>query len=126
MKKNFPDDRSTSHDELFAALRAKLKSEVSGSAMLTDLLQKVNGMQEVSACPAEFKSKFDEFVGRAEEYSTNLPVLSGFRWVFTRPPVGPGLQVVAQSSDPQSDPQNSRSYRDFWGFSLPSQVCKSL
>src|SRR5271168_5223020 len=65
-KNNLPDERSTSHAELFAALRAKLKSEVTSSAMLGDLLQKVNGMQEVQACPAEFKGRFDEFVGRAE------------------------------------------------------------
>ena len=72
MNNNLPDERSTSHNEVFAALRAKLKSEVSGSAMLTDLLQKVNGMQEVFDCPTEFKGKFDEFVGRAEEYSTAI------------------------------------------------------
>jgi len=69
MNNNLPVERTVSHAALFAALRAKLKSEVSGSAMLTDLLQKVNGMQAVQACPAEFKGKFDEFVGRAEEYS---------------------------------------------------------
>jgi len=82
MKNNLPDERSTSHAELFAALRAKLKSEVTSSAMLGDLLQKVNGMQEVQACPAEFKGRFDEFVGRAEEYSTAIrpfyPDLVGF------------------------------------------------
>ena len=82
MKNNLPDERIVSHDALFAALRAKLKSEVSGSAMLADLLQKVNGMQEVHTCPAEFKGKFDEFVGRAEEYSTAIrpffPDLVGF------------------------------------------------
>jgi hypothetical protein len=72
MNNKFPDERTTSHDELFAALRTKLKSEVSGSAMLSDLLQKVNGMQEVYTCPTEFKGKFDEFVGRAEEYSTAI------------------------------------------------------
>jgi hypothetical protein len=82
MQNKFPDDRTTSHNELFAALRAKLKSEVSGSAMLADLLQKVNGMQEVYDCPTEFKGKFDEFVGRLEEYSTAIrpfyPDLLGF------------------------------------------------
>ena len=70
MKNKLPDERTISHDALFAALRAKLKSEFSREPMLTDLLQKVNGMQEVYACPSEFKGKFDEFVGRAEEYST--------------------------------------------------------
>ncbi len=82
MKNNLPDERPVSHDALFAALRAKLKSEVSSSAMLGDLLQKVNGMQEVYDCPSEFKGKFDEFVGRALEYSTAIrpfyPDLVGF------------------------------------------------
>jgi hypothetical protein len=72
MQNKLPDERTVSHDALFAALRAKLKSEVSGSAMLADLLQKVNGMEEVRDCPKEFKGKFDEFVGRAEEYSTAI------------------------------------------------------
>jgi hypothetical protein len=72
MQNKLPDERTTCHDELFAALRANLKSEVTGSAMLSDLLQKVNGMQEVQTCPVEFKGKFDEFVGRAEEYSTAI------------------------------------------------------
>jgi hypothetical protein len=82
MNNNLPDERTVSHDALFAALRAKLKSEVSSSAMLGDLLQKVNGMQEVHTCPSEFKGKFDEFVGRAQEYSTAIrpfyPDLVGF------------------------------------------------
>ena len=82
MMTDFPDQITTAHDELFSALRAKLACEVSGSAMLADLLEKVNGMQAVQTCPAEFKSKFDEFVGRAEEYSTAIrpffPELLGF------------------------------------------------
>ena len=82
MNNNLPDEGTTAHEELFAALRSKLKSEVTGSAMLSDLLQKVNGMQEVYTCPTEFKGKFDEFVGRAEEYSTAIrpfyPDLVGF------------------------------------------------
>jgi hypothetical protein len=74
MNTNFPDQRPTSPspNELFAALRMKLSREVSGSAMLADLLEKVNRMQEVHACPDEFKGRFDEFVGRAEEYSTAI------------------------------------------------------
>jgi hypothetical protein len=82
MNNNLPDERSASHAAVFAALRATLKSEVSSSAMLGDLLQKVNGMQEVHTCPTEFKGKFDEFVGRAQEYSTAIrpyyPDLVGF------------------------------------------------
>ena len=66
------DHNTSQHNALFAALRAKLTREVSGSAMLSDLLQKVNEMQAVHTCPAEFKGKFNEFVGRAEEYSTAI------------------------------------------------------
>src|SRR5271163_3663178 len=84
MNTNFPDVRSvpSSPDAVFAALRTKLAREVSGSAMLADLLEKVTRMQEVRACPAEFQGRFDEFVGRAEEYSTAIrpffPDLVGF------------------------------------------------
>ncbi len=81
---NFPEERSVPScpDAVFAALRAKLAREVSGSAMLAELLEKVNRMQEVHACPAEFQGRFNEFVGRAEEYSTAIrpffPELVGF------------------------------------------------
>jgi hypothetical protein len=84
MNTNFPDERSVPScpDAVFAALRAKLAREVSGSAMLADLLEKVNRMQEVHASPAEFQGRFNEFVGRAEEYSTAIrpffPDLVGF------------------------------------------------
>ena len=50
---------------VFACLRDKITSEVSGSAMLADLLEKLNGMQEACARPADFKDRFDEFVARA-------------------------------------------------------------
>ncbi len=66
------DQNTTSRNALFSALRDKLTREVSGSAMLSDLLQKVNGMQAVQTCPAEFQGKFEEFVDRAEEYSTAI------------------------------------------------------
>ena len=84
MNTNFPEERSVSSrpDAVFAALRAKLVREVSGSAMLAELLEKVNRMQEVHASPAEFQGRFNEFVGRAEEYSTAIrpffPDLVGF------------------------------------------------
>ncbi len=84
MDTNFRDERSVSScpDAVFAALRAKLAHEVAGSAMLADLLEKVNRMQEVHASPAEFQGRFNEFVGRAEEYSTAIrpffPDLVGF------------------------------------------------
>jgi hypothetical protein len=59
---NFKDQNNTSNNALFSALRSKLAREVCGSAMLADLLQKVNGMEQAQ----------DEFVGRAEEYSTAI------------------------------------------------------
>ena len=79
---NFKDQNPTSNHALFSALRSKLAREVCGSAMLADLLEKVNGMEASQNRPAEFKGKFDEFVGRAEEYSTAIrpffPDLVGF------------------------------------------------
>jgi hypothetical protein len=99
MNTNFPENRSVPPppDEVFAALRAKLAREVSGSAMLTDLLEKVNRMQEVHACPAEFQGRFDEFVGRAEEYSTAIRP-------FFRDLVGflPSRQSAEQRTAPSS------------------------
>ena len=55
-------------DAVFASLRARLTGEVESSAMLADLLQKLNGMQEAQARPADFKERFDVFLARAEEY----------------------------------------------------------
>jgi len=79
---NLGDKNTTSNSALFSALRSKLAREVCGSAMLADLLEKVNGMEASQNRPAEFKGKFDEFVGRAEEYSTAIrpffPDLVGF------------------------------------------------
>lgn len=63
---------AASNNALFSALRSKLAHEVSSSAMLADLLGKVNSMQAAQANPAEFKGKFSDFVGRAEEYSTAI------------------------------------------------------
>jgi hypothetical protein len=37
--------------------------------MLADLLEKLNGMQEACARPADFKDRFDEFVARAADHS---------------------------------------------------------
>jgi|HubBroStandDraft_1064217.scaffolds.fasta_scaffold1285423_1 hypothetical protein len=72
MYNQLPDEGTTAHHALFSSLRVKLAREVSSSAMLADLLQKVNEMQEASAKPAEFEGKFNEFVGRAEEYSSAI------------------------------------------------------
>jgi hypothetical protein len=61
-------DPSTSHEAIFASLRAKLCREVSGSAMLLALLQKVNSMQETHTEPEAFKASFDDFVARADDH----------------------------------------------------------
>jgi hypothetical protein len=77
-----PDERTTTHYAIFSSLRAKLAREVSSSAVLADLLHRVNEMQAACLSPAEFESRFNEFVGRAEEYSTAIrpffPDLIGF------------------------------------------------
>ena len=68
MNIDFPQELGSAGDAVFASLRAKLAGEVESSAMLADLLQKLNGMQEAQARPADFKERFDVFVVRAEEY----------------------------------------------------------
>ena len=52
---------------VFCALREKLANEVSSSALLAELLEKVTLMQKAQAAPEEFKQRFQEFVCRAEE-----------------------------------------------------------
>ena len=64
----FPQELRSAGDAVFASLRAKLAGEVESSAMLADLLQKLNGMQETQARPVDFKERFDMFVARAVEY----------------------------------------------------------
>jgi len=59
---------STTCTAVFAPLRERIVREVSGSAMLADLLEKLNGMQEACERPADFKIHFDEFVARATDY----------------------------------------------------------
>lgn len=59
---------SASTDAVFASLRQKLCLEVSGSAILSELLWKLNRMQEAHQRPVEFKSRFEEFVARAAEH----------------------------------------------------------
>lgn len=65
-----PDPSQVSVDKsVFSALRAKLADEVSGSAMLAELLGKLNQMQECCDRPYEFQQRFDEFVARASDYT---------------------------------------------------------
>lgn len=68
-------------DAVFASLRATLAREVSSSAMLADLLQKLNRMQEAQARPADFKVQFDAFVARADEY---LDIIQPFFPILVR------------------------------------------
>ena len=67
MNAYFPD-QSTSHEAIFASLRAKLCREVSGSAMLLALLERVNNMQVTHTEPEAFKASFDDFVARADDH----------------------------------------------------------
>jgi hypothetical protein len=60
--------RGASRDAVFASLRAKLAGEVSSSAVLADLLEKLNRMQEAQARPSDFKESLDAFIARAEEH----------------------------------------------------------
>ncbi|MGC1296212.1 MAG: hypothetical protein WA869_14350 [Alloacidobacterium sp.] len=57
-----------SRDAVFGSLRAKLAGETSSSAVLADLLEKLNRMQEAQARPGDFKESLDAFIARAEEY----------------------------------------------------------
>ncbi|MFY9936807.1 MAG: hypothetical protein WAK33_08055 [Silvibacterium sp.] len=73
---------STTCTAAFAPLRERLAREVSSSAMLADLLDKLNQMQEACARPADFKICFDVFVIRAADHAdiiqTFLPELIRF------------------------------------------------
>ncbi len=60
---------------VFGALREKLASEVSSSALLAELLERVASMQKAQGTPEEFKKRFCAFVSRAEE---QLEVVSPF------------------------------------------------
>ena len=75
-------DNCASRDAVFASLRAKLAHEVSSSAVLADLLDKLNRMQEAQARPGDFKESFDAFIARADEHlevvQPFFPVLAQF------------------------------------------------
>jgi hypothetical protein len=65
---NIDSPLAGSRDTVFACLRTKLAAEVSSSAVLADLLEKLNRMQEAQARPADFRERFDAFVARADEH----------------------------------------------------------
>jgi len=87
-----------SHDAFFASLRAKLCSEVSSSAMLLALLERVNKMQAVHTRPQAYKPAFDDFVVRAQEY------LDAVRPFFP-------MLVCFLPSHPASEPHGPECYR---------------
>jgi hypothetical protein len=78
MNIDFPQELGSAGDAVFASLRTKLAGEVEGSAMLPNLLQKLNGMQEAQARPADFKERFDVFAARAEVVRPFIPALVQF------------------------------------------------
>jgi hypothetical protein len=59
---------ATACNAVFASLRTTLAREVSGSAMLGELLEKLNRMQEACGRPEDFALRFEEFVARAVDY----------------------------------------------------------
>jgi hypothetical protein len=82
-------------DMVFSSLRANLSREVSSSAMLSELLERVNAMQECCDCPEDFKLRFNDFVARADEY---LHVV--------RPFFPPLVQFLGFQSESRIEPQN--------------------
>ena len=85
--------RASSHDAVFASLRVKLAAEVESNAVLVELLQKLNGMQEAQTRPVEFREWFSAFVARADEHldivRPFLPDLMKFLLKESRAAVGP-------------------------------------
>ena len=72
---------ATADDAVFCELRKALANEVSSSALLAELLERVNSMRAAQDSPEEFEERFDEFVSRADEYMTVIrpfcPLLVG-------------------------------------------------
>jgi hypothetical protein len=58
----------TAEEAVFDDLRKTLANEVSSSALLSELLQRVNSMRAAQDSPEEFEERFDEFVLRADEH----------------------------------------------------------
>jgi hypothetical protein len=71
---------------VFSALREKLTIEVSGSAKLAELLEKVSLMQKAQANPVEFKRTFLEFVDRAQEHLDAVQSFFPTLVIFLPPP----------------------------------------
>jgi hypothetical protein len=104
MQINCPDRNTTACSAAFTSLREKLAREVSGSAMLSELLEKLNGMQEACARPEDFKVRFDEFVARATEH---LDIVRPFLPQLVR-----FLPTYAEPQAPEPQPLATRAESD--------------
>lgn len=128
-----------SRDAVFASLRAKLADEVSSSAVLADLLDKLNRMQETQARPGDFKESLDAFIARAEEHLEVVrpffPILVQFLPSHKESHTAaepPGIEATDElaldhgSGLSQPNPQilPTRTISSCLGMSL--RVCKSL
>ena len=81
-------DRLTPHaaNQIFCALREELAKEVSSSALLAELLERVTLMEKAQATPEEFKQRLYEFVCRAEEQLDLISLFFPALAVFLHPP----------------------------------------
>lgn len=72
MNTSSPDPYQNSYlnSAVFADLRKTLVGRVPSSAVLADLLEKVNSMQETQHSPEGFEDHFQQFVARAEDCMT--------------------------------------------------------
>lgn len=89
MKTNSPDRLqfiAATPSAVFCALREKLANEVSSSALLAELLEKLALMQKAQAKPEEFKQRFHEFVCRAEEQLETVRPFFPALVIFLPPP----------------------------------------
>ncbi len=111
MNAYFPD-QSKSQEAIFASLRTTLCREVSGSAMLLALLEKVNRLQETHTEPDEFKASFDYFVARADDQIS--VVRPFFPMLVCFLPSHPG--TIAESDGPECYSSGRRAI----GISLAS------
>jgi hypothetical protein len=80
---------------VFATLRATLASEVSSSAVLADLLEKLNAMQGSQESPDAFRPLFEAFLARAED---NMDVVRPYL-----PALAEFLEPAAEVADAEED-----------------------
>jgi hypothetical protein len=81
---------------VFSALREKLTIEVSSSAKLAELLEKVSLMQKAQANPVEFRRTFLEFVDRAGEHLELVQPFFPALVIFLPPP-----QYATTAAEPE-------------------------